>query len=95
MEIDTLLANPEPYFGRQVVLRGYFILDGRETTALVEPKRRESRILLSIRKLPAETPQEILDCRLKLVDVQGYVTHVPSRGAEAPIIFGEVMVSAK
>src|SRR5690349_14984447 len=39
MEMETLLANPEPYYGRELVLRGYFILEDVETTALLEPKR--------------------------------------------------------
>ena len=93
IEIETLLSNPEPYYGQQVVLRGYFVLAGVETTALLEPKRRQTHILVSIKKLPAESEEQVLACRLKLVDVQGYITHVPSRGGEAPIIFGEAMVA--
>jgi hypothetical protein len=94
LEVEKLLSNPEPYYGEKVVLRGYFVMDHVETTALLEPKRRQGHILVSIRKLPAERAEQILACRLKLVDVQGYITHVPSRGGEAPIIFGEAMLSA-
>jgi hypothetical protein len=94
MEIAALLSDPVPHYGQKVVLRGYFVLDGVETTALLEPKRRQSHILVSIKKLPAENAEQVLACRLKLVDVQGYITHVPSRGGEAPIIFGEAMLSA-
>ncbi len=92
MHIDTLVSNPEPQYGRQVVLRGYFILEGVETTALLEPNHRKAHILLGIRRLPVKTRAQILACRSKLVDVQGYITHVPSRGGEALIIYSEAMV---
>lgn len=92
MHIDTLVSDPEPQYGRQVVLRGYFILEGVETTALLEPKHKKAHILVGIRRLPVETGAHILACRSKLVDVQGYITHVPSRGGEALIIYSEAMV---
>jgi hypothetical protein len=92
MQIDTLVSNPDAEFGRRVVLRGYFILEGVETTALLEPDRRKAHILLGIRRLPVETAGQLLVCRSKLVDVQGYITHVPSRGGEALIVYGEAMV---
>lgn len=92
MEIQELLSNPSPYYGQPLIVRGYLIVQDVETTALLEPKHRQSHILINIRKLPAETAEQLLACRLKLVDVQGYVTHIPTRGGDAPIIFAEAMV---
>ena len=93
LEIETLLSNLEPYYGKKLVLRGYFILQDVDTTVLLEPNHRKSHIRVNVEKLPAETADELLSCRLKLVDLEGYITHVPARGGEAPIIFGEAMVS--
>ncbi len=92
LEIEKLLANPEAYYGKKVVLRGYFILQGVETIALLEPKHRTNHILVNVERLPAETGDDLLSCRLKIVDLEGYITHVPARGGEALIIFGEAMV---
>ena len=93
VEIADVLADPDQFYGRQVVVRGYLIL-GRETTALVEPRGKRTRLPLSVKRIPASTPEDILPCRMRVVDVLGHITHVPTRGGETPIIFGEAMASA-
>lgn len=90
LAVHRLLSDPDPYYGRQIVLRGYFVLEGVEMTALMDDHGQE-HVLLSIRKLPARTAEQVLACRSKLVDVQGYLTHVPSHGGEVPILFANAI----
>jgi hypothetical protein len=86
------MANPDRYHGPPIILRGYFILR-IENVSLLEPTRRKDSVLVDVQKLPAENAQELLACRLKLVDVQGYLTHVPNRGREDLMIVAQAIVS--
>jgi hypothetical protein len=74
-------------------MRGYFIL-ALENTVLLEPVQRQESVLVNFKKLPAETAEQLLACRSKAVEVQGYVTHVPHRGKERVVIFAEAMATA-
>jgi hypothetical protein len=93
--IDKLLAHPEQYVGSQLVLRGHFILEHVETIVLLEPVNRQSHVRLSIKSLPAPSTEQLLACRSKLVDVQGYVTYAHMRGGEALIVLANAMVDAQ
>ena len=92
VRIDQLVRSPDSHYGERVRVRGYFIL-ALENVSLLEPELRQESVLLNIQKLPAKDADDIRACRLKLVDVTGYVTHVPHRGAERTIIFAESMIA--
>lgn len=92
VQFSHLMANPDRYHGPPIILRGYFILR-IENVSLLEPTRRKDSVLVDVQKLPAENAQELLACRLKLVDVQGYLTHVPNRGREDLMIVAQAIVS--
>jgi hypothetical protein len=89
-----VLSKLALYYGQRLALRGYFILQDRETKARLEPDRRKASNLVSIQRLPAATAQQVLDSRMKPVDVQGHPTHVRTRGGEAALIFAEAMGEA-
>ncbi len=91
LSLAELVQRPEAYYGQLVSVRGYFVL-ALENVSLLEPVRRKESILVGVRKLPAETEEQLLACRLKLVDVQGYITHVPNRGKGETMIFAQAMV---
>jgi len=90
--MKTLLATGSGYYGKLVRTRGYFLLNF-EGVSVVEPTMRASRVMLDVSKLPATDPEQLTACRLKLVDVQGYLTHVPMRGGEKTTIVAEAMGS--
>jgi hypothetical protein len=93
VSLSKLLANTGDYYGKHVRTRGYFIL-AFENISLVEPTKRTENVVLDVRKLPATDPQQLIACRLKFVNVQGYVTHVPVRGGERITIIADAMTSA-
>ena len=90
--VEKLLATASDYYGKLVRTRGYFVLE-HENISLLEPTTRATRIMLDVSKLPANEPEQLTACRLKLVEVQGYLTHVPMRGGEKTTILAEAMVS--
>ena len=92
LPLRTLLAGPEPYYGKIVRVRGYFVL-AIENTSLLEPEQRRGRVFVDLQRLPATSEDQVFACRLKLVEVQGYVSHVPHRGTERLVIFAEAMAS--
>ncbi len=89
-----LLRDPEPYYGQRVRMRGYFIL-ALENTVLLEPVRRQESVRVDFKNLPAKTAEQLLACRLKAVELQGYVTHVPHRGKERVFILADAMATAR
>jgi len=90
--LSVILADGNAYYGQMVRVRGYLIV-AMENTSLVEPTRREESVVLDVRGLPATDPQQLTACRLKLVDVEGYVTHVPTRGGERLAIVARSMIA--
>ena len=94
LSLRTVSENPQSYYGRLVRVRGYFIL-AVENTVLIEPEHRQAKIYVNVQKLPADTGSKLADCKLKLVEVQGFVTHVPHRGNEVTTIFAQAMSSVK
>lgn len=87
-----LLADAHEYYGKKVQVRGYFVL-AMDNISLLEPTKREQSIMVDVRQLPATDARQLIACRLKLVDVQGYVTHVPSRGGERVTIIANTMTA--
>lgn len=77
----TLIANPGTYLGKVIRIRGYFVLQV-ENVAVFEPVQRKARVLVDVSRLPARSEQELLQCRLKLVDIEGEIGTVHSRSGE-------------
>jgi hypothetical protein len=92
--LSEFLQDPQRYYGLRVRIRGYFVLE-TERTVLLEPTERQDYLMLNISRLHVGTADEIFACRSKLVDVDGYLTHVPHRGTERPVIFADGMFGAQ
>jgi hypothetical protein len=92
--IPALLVDPTQYYGRLVRVRGYFLLE-LENDSLLEPQHRQQRVHLMIEKLPVRAVADLKACRHKLVEVEGYLNHVPHRGRQRTIIFAQSMVDAR
>lgn len=94
VNMATLIANPAPYVGKLIRTRGYFVLQ-RENIAVFEPLHRKDRVLVDVAGLPATSEQELLQCRLKLVDVVGEVGTVHARSGEQLHIRATALVGAE
>lgn len=91
--MDRFIAAPERYYGTRLSLVGYLVL-GTELTRLIEPTRRKNSVYVDLSRVRAQSAQQVLDCKLKLVRVQGYVSHARMRGGDKPMIFAEALSDA-
>lgn len=92
--MDELLETPEAYMGPLIRVRGYAYLVF-EKMALIEPVLRREIVRLDIRDLHAKQDSEIDNCRLQLVDVEGYLIRMPARGGDTVFLVAQSMVSSK
>lgn len=92
VSVRQLVADIGAHKGRRFRVTGYFLLQF-ERIRLVDPKRRELAILVDLSRLRVESVEELKSCDLKLVEIEGFVTHLPIRAGEAPSVLAETIQS--
>jgi hypothetical protein len=84
------LRTPEDYFGRRLQVSGFFRYQF-ELTALFDPRLGQQGaegVLLGTQRLGSENLR-LRYCYGKRVVVEGYLTHIPSRGGEKVLLVAE------